>query len=283
MAAPARARGRTVAAVALLSVALGAWQLWQQPRCPADPPPFATVYCGRELTALRYAVSHWDELRAYESRPPGVQWSLDTDEVQTVLQLHTNSTSTEYIARFVAEAAGRVAALPPDAPPLRVLLLGLGGGSAARLLHVTAGCADADAACRLQLVGVDASGDALAITRTFVLPEARGRVRYVRARAEDFMARSDAVGFDVIFADVYVGTRSPPGTRSAAFAARLHEALRPGGLYLLNWFDVPEERDNFDPHLAMLRGLYGTAASVWEEVLESGTGHANRLVFAQHA
>jgi spermidine synthase len=250
------------------------------PSCPDAPPNWDTVHCGHELTALRYsAVSgdwHWDELRVYASRRGSADWDLEEDEVQTVLLFHTHSTSSEYITYFVDAAAGRLAARSGDQ---NVLLLGLGGGSAAYLLRRALGCHLG--ACALQLTGVDASVDALNITRALVLPEGPS-VRYVHSRAEPFLAAAAARSYDVIFADLYVGPAAPRSTRGLAFASRARSALSADGLYVLNWYDAVDAREFFEQHLQMLRSLFGQD-NVWyvEVGREGDTDVPNKLVFAR--
>lgn len=300
MGLPRKAAPVAVSALVLVCAVLGALfaaRRWPQPfSCPPDPPLFATVHCGRELTALRYyAPSHWDELRVYQSRPPGELWALEENEVQSVLRLDVWNTTTLYITRFASALAAELAPerRPPGAPPARVLLLGLGGGSAAVLLHRALGChlPPVDAAgCSLELTGVDSSEDALAITRAHVLAEQGQRVRYVRADGSAFLRRRGPA-YDCIFNDVYVGALAPGSTRDAAFARLCFGRLRPGGLYVVNVYEQDPGETHLRPLLAQLRALFGEE-SVWvlasdgagEEPCEGeGAAGVNHLVFARRA
>lgn len=118
-------------------------------------------------------------------------------------------------------------------PPTRrrsVLVLGLGGGSAARLVRALAP--------RSRIVGVEASGEVLRAARRWFELDALG-VEVVHGCARQYLRRSRA-SFDVVIEDVFVGSgravRKPewlPDPGLAAAARRLH----PGGLLVSNAID----------------------------------------------
>ncbi len=120
--------------------------------------------------------------------------------------------------------------LLPPGRRRRVLILGLGGGSAARLLRALAP--------RAHIVGVELDPDVVEAARRFLDLDGLG-VELVRGDALAFLRRSRR-SFDVVVDDVFVGrgraVRKPdwlpaPGL---ALAAR---RVAPGGLLLSNALD----------------------------------------------
>ena len=120
--------------------------------------------------------------------------------------------------------------LLPPARRREVLVVGLGGGSAARVVHALAP--------RARVVGIERSPEVLAAARRWLDLDALG-VKVVVGDARAWLARSRR-RFDVVIEDVFVGcgrgVRKPdwlpvPGL---ALAAR---RLRPGGLLVSNTLD----------------------------------------------
>jgi spermidine synthase len=120
--------------------------------------------------------------------------------------------------------------LLPPARRREVLVVGLGGGSAARVVHALAP--------RARIVGIERSPEVLAAARRWLDLDALG-VEVVVDDAQAWLARSRR-RFDIVIEDVFVGrgraVRKPdwlpaPGL---ALAAR---RLRPGGLLVSNTLD----------------------------------------------
>ncbi len=121
----------------------------------------------------------------------------------------------EITTRSVWDAiAAPVLALPP-ARRRRVLLLGLGGGSAARVVRALAP--------KARIVGVELDGEVVSTARRWFDLDALG-LEVVIADAREFLLRSRE-RFDVVLDDVFVGSASrvrkpdwlpEPGLRLAA-------------------------------------------------------------------
>ena len=118
----------------------------------------------------------------------------------------------------------------PQARRQRVLILGLGGGSAARLVRAVAP--------RARIVGVELSAEVLAAARKHFDLDAIG-VEVVHGDAHAFLRRSRA-RFDCVIEDVFVGTARAlekpawlprPGLELAA------RRLAAGGLLVANTLD----------------------------------------------
>jgi spermidine synthase len=123
--------------------------------------------------------------------------------------------------------AAPLALLPARSRPRRVLILGLGGGSAARALRVL----DPDA----ELVGVELDRDVLRLARRhFGLDELDLEV--VVDDVFRFLRR-DRRRFDLVVEDVFVGSlrsvHKPRGLLEEAYPL-MARRLRPGGLLVAN-------------------------------------------------
>ena len=137
-------------------------------------------------------------------------------------------------------------------PPGRrrsVLILGLGGGSAARLVR--------EIAPRSRIVGVEASGDVIvAARRWFDLDSLE--VEVVHGCAHQQLKRSRAT-YDAIIEDVFVGrgraVRKPDWLPDPGLAAAARR-LRPGGLLISNAIDEAPEV------ASCLRGLFPSTVRI---------------------
>jgi spermidine synthase len=123
--------------------------------------------------------------------------------------------------------------LPPQ-KRRRVLILGLGGGSAARLVRTVAP--------RARIVGVERSAEVIRAARRWFDLDALD-VEVIREDARHFLTRSRR-NFDLVIEDIFVGSeRTVHKPRwlledGLALAAR---RLRPGGLLVVNTIDETAE------------------------------------------
>jgi len=124
-----------------------------------------------------------------------------------------------------------------------VLVLGLGGGSAARLVRALSP--------RARIVGVERSVEVIEAARRCFGLDALG-VTVVCDDAQRFLARSRA-RFDVVIEDVFIGsarTVRKPAWLLEEGLARAAARVRPGGLLVVNTIDETREvarvlRDHF--------------------------------------
>ena len=127
-----------------------------------------------------------------------------------------------------AIAAG-VLALPPERRR-RVLLLGLGGGSAARIVRALAPEA--------RITGVEIDSEVVRLARRWFDLDGLG-VETVVADAREFVVRTRD-GYDAILEDCFVGTEQelakPEGIPEPTFT-RAAARLRPGGVLVCNSLD----------------------------------------------
>jgi len=124
-------------------------------------------------------------------------------------------------------------ALPPGRRR-SVLLLGLGGGSAARVVRAVAP--------RARIVGVEIDPDVVRLARRWFDLDALG-VEVVVDDAASFLARTRR-RFDAVLEDVFVGDarrlRKPPGFPEPGLD-HVKRVLRPGGVVACNTLDESAE------------------------------------------
>ena len=138
------------------------------------------------------------------------------------------------ITGSVWDAIGAPLLLLPPARRRSVLILGLGGGSVARVIHALAP--------RARLVGVERSGDVLRAARRHLDLDALG-IEVVQDDARAYLARSRR-RFDVVIEDVFMGNARnihkpdwlpAPGYELAA------RRLAAGGLLVSNTIEETRE------------------------------------------
>lgn len=160
--------------------------------------------------------------------------------------------------------------LLPPARRRRVLMLGLGGGSAARVMRTLAP--------RVQIVGVEASREVLRAARRWLALDTLG-IEVVAGDAHRYLARCRR-RFDVIVEDVFVGgtraIRKPdwlpdPGLCLAA------RRLAPGGLLVSNTID------EFTPMARELRRLFPRTLRIDVEDFDNRVLVAGPRALSAHA
>ncbi len=146
------------------------------------------------------------------------------------------------------------AALP--APPRKIAILGVGGGTTVRAYERYFPETDIDA--------VEIDGELFDIGRRWFGLRDRPGVRFVAEDARPFLRRSDG-GYDAIFVDAYRQPYIPFYLTTREFFALAREKLAPGGVVVVN-VGHPEGSDRLE------RVLSATAATafpnVWRDPLE---------------
>jgi spermidine synthase len=156
----------------------------------------------------------------------------------------------------VWDALGAPLLLLPPARRKRVLILGLGGGSVARVVRALAP--------RAEIVGVEMSGDVLRAAREHLDLDAL-EVEVVQDDAAAYLARCRR-RFDVVIEDVFLGnarTLHKPGWLPEPGYARAARRVAAGGLLVANTIDETRQV------AAALRGLYPSTLSIEVEDYEN--------------
>ncbi len=138
------------------------------------------------------------------------------------------------ITGSVWDALGAPLLLLPPARRRRVLILGLGGGSVARVVRALAPGG--------KIVGIERSAEVLRAARRHLDLEALG-IEIVQSDAREYLARCRRC-FDVVIQDVFLGrARSlhKPDWLPAPGYAWARRRLAPGGLLVANTLDETRE------------------------------------------
>ena len=257
-------------------------------------PPAGTnvLYCGAELMAVTPApvpapagrAPPYDEVRVVNARGAAAATERSHFILQSWVFVATRRSGLPYVeagaAHFMrALYGGAHRAEAARAAPPRVLLLGLGAGALPTvLLRLCDERPDLRGCDDLHLTAVDASDDALRITRRYVLPDDGARLRYVHDTAERFLAAAASPGsargklasmlrgragpgagpYDLIVNDAYRGAVGV--ARDVPFLRDVARALRPGtGVYCVNVLSTGADA-----------GAHTRAAAAMEEVFGGG-------------
>lgn len=126
------------------------------------------------------------------------------------------------------DPSGYWSLMVPDVRPRRALLLGLGAGTVARLLHDRFG--------DVPTVGVDEDADVVAFARELLrdLPS----LEIVQGDAFAYVSEAAVRGerFDYVAVDLYRGDSMAHGMVGKPFLRGLHTLLEPRGLAVFNLF-----------------------------------------------
>ncbi|MBS1230474.1 MAG: hypothetical protein H6R17_3751 [Proteobacteria bacterium] len=150
--------------------------------------------------------------------------------------------------------------------PLRIAMIGLGGGSLVKY-------------CRRRLpdaefTAIEISPEVIALRHQFGIPDDDARLRIVCADGADFVRRAadEAEGFDVLLVDGFDRNGQARQLCSAAFYDDCHNALRTGGVLVVN---LCADDTGYGSYIARISDSFGGKAVVVEA--EEGD---NKIVFA---
>jgi spermidine synthase len=113
----------------------------------------------------------------------------------------------------------------PDVRPKRALLLGLGGGTVARLLQLRFG--------DVPIVGVECDERVLELARSTLLAEVP--IEYELADAHEYLAAAEP-GFDYVCVDLFQGERVDRRISGRPFLRQLQRVVNRGGTVCFNLF-----------------------------------------------
>ena len=130
----------------------------------------------------------------------------------------------------------------------RVLLRGLGGGGAVRLLQTAApGC---------RIVAIEADGAVITLARQWFDVRPGPALEIIEADVREFLrgARSSAAGFDLILHDLYDEDAMPLELTTEDLFGALRDRLAPGGLLIVNLGMPSEARER--PIVRRFAGIF---------------------------
>jgi spermidine synthase len=157
----------------------------------------------------------------------------------------------------------------PAGVPLRVLHLGGGGLTLARLVSATRpGSA--------QTV-VERDGELVTLVSRLLPAPAGAEIVVGDARAQ--VARAGGAGYDVIVADVFEGAWMPDSVATTGFAGAARLALRPGGLLAMNLTDLPP-LSHTRIQVATLRSVFADVCVLADPAVLRGRKAGNAVLVA---
>jgi spermidine synthase len=121
-----------------------------------------------------------------------------------------------------------------DQSPARIEMIGLGGGSLAKLYHCL--LPDTD------ITVVEIDDKVIALREQFLVPPESDRFRVVYADGADHVRQSQARP-NVLLVDGFDAEGQPPQLCSPLFYSRCYDRMTPGGLLIINlWGGDPDHR-----------------------------------------
>jgi len=254
-----------------------------------EPPEGTNVlYCGADLMAVTPStvpapperVPPYDEVQVLNARGKVAAAERSHFIVQSLVSVSRRRSELRYVEagaeHFIWVLYGgtnRLEANLTAAP--RVLLLGLGAGALPLVLQRLCDERDHLHGCpALRLTAVDASADALHITRRFVLPDDGTRLRYVHDTAAHFLAAPRGLArllprragpvpepYDLIVNDAYQGGVGQG--RDVPFLRDVAAALRPGsGIYCVNVLSTGADEGAHLRAEAAMEEVFGTETRI---------------------
>lgn len=166
------------------------------------------------------------------------------------------------------------AMLRPDGPPRSILMLGLAGGTAFRILrHLLPDC---------RFTAIDIDGEIISIAREHMFLD-ESRIEIHTTDAYDWLADNHRT-FDLVFDDVYLAGKTDvfrPRAWCPEVMARLKRAVAPGGLLAVNLVTGAGHRRMQTHTRNALRGAWPVVRSLttpdsMNEVLVAGGSVATR-------
>ena len=259
------------------------------------------LFCGADLMAVTPdavpappgRVPPYDDVRVVNARGAVAATERSNFIMQSWVLVSRRTSGLTYVERGAEHfiwvlygGANREEASLNAAP--RVLLLGLGAGALPLVLQRLCDERPQLRGCpALQLTAVDASADALSITRQFVLPDDGVRRRYVHDTAARYIAaaakasgRPGAAGktsalakllprragpggapYDLIVNDAYAGAVGQG--RDVPFLQDVAAALRPGsGIYCVNVLSTAGDEGAHLRAEASMAAVFGTETRI---------------------
>ena len=163
-------------------------------------------------------------------------WKSDmATEFRVAGATHARFHRKRYLTGLAWDLIAAATLLRPDGPPRSVLMLGLAGGTACRVLrHLLPDC---------KLTAIDIDPEIVALAREHMDLDALG-IEVHLADAYAWLEKNRR-SFDVVFDDIYLAGKSDvfrPRAWDPALMAHLRRAIAPGGLLAVNLVTGPGHR-----------------------------------------
>lgn len=181
---------------------------------------------------------------------------------------------TYLVFEYVQWFGGVIDVLRPEGSPIDTVHLGGGAATLARYIAATR------PQSRQTVFEIDEALVALVRERLPLPKSSRLRVRIADARLG--LAALPASSADLVIRDAFLDAAVPEHLRTVEFSLLVKEALRPGGVYLMNVADgVPFRK--LGPDVAAVAEVFTEVAVVSEPAVFRGRRHGNLVVAASDA
>lgn len=208
-------------------------------------------------------------------------WKSDhATEFRVAGAVHAAYHRRRYLTGLAWDMIAAAALLGGHDPPRSVLMLGLAGGTAFRVLrHLLPEC---------RLTALDIDPEIIALARTHMELDALG-IEVVIGDAYPWLERNRRT-FDVVIDDIYLAGKTDvfrPRTWDASLLGRLRRALAPGGVLAVNLVTGPGHRAMQSLTRRVLRDEFPVlrsikSAAAMNEVLVAGAAVATARRLADY-
>ncbi|GAA5125943.1 methyltransferase domain-containing protein [Luteolibacter yonseiensis] len=196
-------------------------------------------------------------------------WKSDVaTEFRVAGAIHAWHHSRRFLTGLAWDLIAASVLLRKDGPPRSILMLGLAGGTAYRVLrHLLPDC---------QLTAIDIDGEIVSLARRHMDLDELG-IEIHTADAYEWLAKNQR-RFDVVFDDIYLAGKTDvfrPRAWNSELMDHLRRAVAPGGLLAVNLVVGPGHRTMQSLTRKILRGSFPTVRSLttlqsMNEVLVAG-------------
>lgn len=129
----------------------------------------------------------------------------------------------------------------------RCLILGLGGGTAARLVSQLWPAAE--------IIGIEIDSEVIKLAKKYFKVHQVSHLEIVKADALKWLKRRKEK-FDLILMDLYLGDQLPAGSENQVFLKRLKARLNPGGLVIFNRLFYQEKKIQTEAFIKKLSKVF---------------------------
>jgi spermidine synthase len=184
---------------------------------------------------------------------------LSFDEIRVQSEMRLNAPD-ELVLGYTRTMMGFLLFCPR---PLRIAMIGLGGGSIPKYCYTT--LPDTD------ITVLEINDDVIALRPRFFVPEDDERFRVLCEDGAAFVARMRNQ-FDVLIVDGFTESGQPPVLSTQRFYNDCRDCLTARGIMIVNLPDVPQ---TYEPLFARIRHSFDHQA-----LLITAEDSSNRIVFA---
>ena len=179
------------------------------------------------------------EGRSSSDLNPELEWRWENG--QLVLNSRLANYSYGSLHKVMRRAIGRI----PSGKHHRILLLGVGGGSALRLLESNPGKVHS-------IDAVDADVEVLRLAKSVFGIQETDSLKLHPADAFDFVKNAPAGAFDVIIEDVFIDLAKPNFCLQPGYMAHLARLLDAGGKLFIN--SLPHGEEEIEQWKSLIKG-----------------------------